>query len=276
MGAATGIPVVGEVVKTASSLWGDVSGANAAAEAAQGAAMAQLAESRRVRAKALELAQASPEELATLGRSYSAAEKSLAREEKLLSAIDPALMEASKQALSLLRGETADINKPLMDQRNMQRQQLLNSLRAQYGPGAETSSIGSRILQQFDMESNSMFAQNQRSSLGQVFDIAGADFGGRTSRSIHDLMGVSQGYGNIAARKANAWTGTSTNVINSSGAPFVGDALRAQGQQQFFNTALGLGSLYAMGGFGGGGTPAPGYSGQTMAGGSYLPAGNIG
>lgn len=212
------------------------------------------------------LAQASPEELNALGRSYQAASTGLDRESKLLASIDPALMEASDQALKLLRGETASINKPMQDLRNSQRQQLLNSLRSQYGPGAESSSIGQQALQKFDMETNSMFAQNQQSALAQVFNIANTDVGSRQRAGIASLQQVGQGYSALQDRRLNAHmnastgllgalSGTSQQMIQTAGAPYVGDAIRAQGQQalgqNLMNTGTGLGTAYLMSGRGG-------------------------
>lgn len=248
----------------------DPTGAKGAANAAQAAATAQAREAARTRGEILDysgrlekdamaLAEASPEELASLGSAYSSAEKNLAREERLLASIDPALMEASKQALKLLRGETADINKPMNDLRASQRQQLVSSLRAQYGPGAESSSIGQRSLQQFDMESNSMFAQNQQTALGQAFGMATTDLGARQTRGIAGLQQVGQGYSALQERKLNtrlntgaqtmgALSGTSQQMIQAAGAPYVGDAIKAQGQASLFNTGAQLGMAYATGG----------------------------
>lgn len=246
---------------------GNVSGSNRAARAAENAAAAQADMARRTREeilsqgqtnqqRAMALAEATPQELASLGRAYSAADKALSREEKLVSTIDPALMEASKQVLGLLRGETADINKPMNEMRASQRQQLVNSLRAQYGPGAESSSIGQKALQQFDMQTNSLFAENQRNALAQTFGIAGSDFGGRLSRGISGLQTAGLGYSALQDRKLNtqlstgnsmlgALSGTSQQMINSAGSQYVGEMLRSQAQMQTFNQAVGLASIYA-------------------------------
>lgn len=248
---------------------GDITGSNRAADAAQAAAMAQMQMARQTRQQvldyssgleqdAMKLAEASPEELAALDRSFASAQQGLAREERLLNAIDPALMEASQQALNLLRGESAAINKPMMDLRNAQRQQLLNSLRSQYGPGAESSSIGQRALRQFDLESNAQFAQNQGNALNQAFGIASQDFGSRLQRGISGLQQVGQGYGALQERKLNtrlnvgaqtlgALSGTSQQMIQSAGAPYVGEALRGQAQSALFNQGAKLGTMALMG-----------------------------
>jgi len=249
-------------------------GARAAAKAAEKAAGAQAGMARTMRGEVLDqasrnerdvmnLASASPQELAALSRSYSSAEQSLAREEKMIAALDPALLEASQQALKLMRGESAAVNGPMQQMRNAQRQQMVNSLLAQYGPGAESSSIGQRMLQQFDMESSNMFQQNQQSSLAQMFGMATSDAGGRQRAAIGQMQQVGQGYGalqerqmnarlNLGAQSLGALTGTSQQMISSAGAPFVGDALRAQGDAAFGGQMRQTG-MAVLGAFGGGG-----------------------
>lgn len=277
--------------------FGEISGSNRAARAAQNAANAQAAEARAQRAAILEqgnknqqqamaLAQATPQELAALSRSYTAADKSLAREEQLIAALDPAILEASKQALGLLRGETANMNKPMQDLRASQRQSLVNSLRSQYGAGAESTSIGQKALRNFDMETNTLFAQNQQNALGQAFGIASSDFGNRLTRGIGQVQQVGQGYSALQERQLNtqlntgnallgAMSGTSQQMIQAAGAPYVGEAIRAQGQQAMFNQAVGLASVYA-GNYAGAaglaaGAQSQGVSPWQVSGGGYDP-----
>ena len=302
MGSAA-TSVLSPVTRELSRSVGDITGANQAAEAAQNAANAQaraarqtrsdiLTQARRNRQRAGALAEATPQELAALDRAYSSADQALSREERLIAAVDPSIMEASQQALKLLRGETADVNKPLTDLRNSQRQQLVDSLRNQYGPGAESSSLGQQALRRFDMETSSMFAQNQQSALANAFGIATTDLGGRLTRGIGTVQQVGQGYSalqerrlntelNIGAQTIGALSGTSQQLIQSAGAPYVGDALRAQSQQQLFNTGLQLGAAYFTGGasLAAGGLPAPtGLNARaasaTVGGGSYNSYGN--
>ncbi len=283
VGGAVKIGTLGAVNPGGRGWLGDISGANQAADAAQNAAMAQqdaansmyqniTTERDRLEKQFNVMSQATPEELAGLSRAFSAADQGLAREEKLLASIDPALMEASKQALGLLRGESADINKPMMDLRNNQRQQLMNSLRSQYGPGAESSSIGQQALRQFDMETNTQMAQNQQNALGQAFGIATSDVGARQRAGIGTLMGVQQGYGAIQQRRIGArlglaqstlgaMSGAAQPVIQSAGAQFTGDALRAQGQQALFNQAVQVGGM-ALGNYMGGKGMAAGMAAQ--------------
>ena len=139
---------------------------------------------------AMALAEADPKELADLENAYANTEKQLAREERFVNAIDPALMEASQQALKLLRGEEADINKPMQTLRNKQREGLVASLRSQYGNGAELSSVGRQALQDFDMQTSTLAAQNQQSALGQAFGIATSDVMGGLRQTGGALTGI--------------------------------------------------------------------------------------
>lgn len=249
----------------------DVFGINSQAGIAQNAAMAEQAARQAMTTEArgardrINLAAQSPQELQALERSLGAAQQQVDTEMRQLEAIDPAILEASKQVLGLLRGETAAVNNPLQTQRQSQRQQLVNSLRAQYGPGAESTSIGQRMLQQFDMESNSMFAQNQQNTLGNLFGIATTRVNGA---GLGNLMGVAQGFGSRANRLTGAEQAGSQNIlaalggeVQSAGAQFTGDMLRAGATRQFFENIEGdarqIGRTWATMGMGGkGGSPS--------------------
>lgn len=259
--------------------------ANAAGQAARDQRAAALEQQRRIVAQGnvgAKLAEATPQELAALDRSMTSSLGQLDREERLLAAIDPAIMEASQQALKILRGETAGVTSALNNQRGAQRQKLVNQLREQYGPGAELSSLGQKALQQFDMESNSLFQQSQSNALGQVFGIASSDFGGRTQRAIGGLQAVGEGYGNIQTRRLNAnnailgaLSGSAPAVINSAGAGAVQGQLLGSGLASLggniMNTGLSLFGAGAKGGIPGGGATAGGYgtAGGSNFGGTY-------
>lgn len=262
--------------------------ATAQAEMAQQMRAAVLNQASQNKSESMKYADATPEELNALSRNYDAAGTQLDREQRLMDAIDPSLMEASKQALGILRGNTADVNKPMMDMRNSQRQNLVNSLRSQYGPGAENSSIGQKQLSMFDMGTNSMFQQNQQQSLSQLFGIAGSNAGAAgVQQGIAGLQQVGQGYGQLQERKLNtslnlgaqtlgALSGTSQQMINSAGAGSVGQAMQGQAMagmgNSLMNAGLMSGAARGFGGLSGGAGAAPV---GAQGGGSYLPTGNI-
>ena len=258
-----GYVAVGGAMVIGGAMQADAAGK--AAGAAGAAAGAQLGEARYVReegrriaesnmAEAMKFAEATPQEMMILDQSYQTADRALQREERLIAAIDPSIMEASKQALGILRGETARTNEPMMAMRKTQREKIVQQLREQYGPGAELSSLGQKSLQKFDLESDAMFAENQQSTLSQLFGIGTADVGGRLQRGVAGLQQVGQGYGALQERKLNtrmnmgnallgAFTGTSQAVIQGAGAPYVGAAIAAQGQQAWGQQLTNIGGV---------------------------------
>lgn len=240
-------------------------GSQQSAQAAQGAAGAQADQAAANRTAILgtadkynqnitNLSQATPQELNILGQSYDASSKQLAQQQKLMDSIDPSLMEASKQALQILRGGTAASEQPIMAMRNSQRANLVNSLRAQYGPGAESSSIGQRALQQFDMQSQQM----QQQTLGNLMGIASNPAPGQNlQRSISGLEEVGQGYAGLQTRQLNtqlnlmgqtmgALGGVSQQMLSTAGSQYVGASLQGQELSQLGNTGMRLGTTYAM------------------------------
>lgn len=264
------------------NLRNDVFGITDQAKYAQAAALEQQRAQQAVTAEArasrdrLNLAAQSPQQLFALNRGLAAAQEMVDRDLKQLAAIDPAIMEASKQVLSLLKGEQAGVNAPAMEQRNSQRAQLVNMLRSQYGPGAESSGIGQRTLQKFDMETNSMFQQNQMNSLNNVFNVATSR---PQVRGIGELYTGAQGYGNMQDRFLNAEQVGSQNILNalggevgSAGARFTSDMIRAGGRRQFAEAMEGdarqVGRTWATMGMGGkGGGQAPPQQQQPSGGG---------
>lgn len=222
----------------------------AAGRAAGRAAEAQLAESRRVEdfgknlmTSVADLSRATPAELTAYERSLDSASNLVQRDSKLLEAIDPALLEASNQALSLIRGQDAAALAPLRKEREAQRSNLLRSLREQLGPGAESSTIGMRQLQKFDMDTASLLNNTQQSTLNMFLNSAQtqrAQVPGNTA----SLLSVGSGFGRIADRGLNAGTATMNamnGVASNAGAPFVGEQVAAQGLGSMFNQVAQVG-----------------------------------
>jgi hypothetical protein len=227
------------------------SGQRKAASAAGKAAQAQEAAAGRQQ----ELAQAaadSPQQLAAIERQLGVQEKSLARQEKLAAAIDPVTLEASQQALGLLRGEESRSLDPIRKQRQRQRNALLDSLRENLGPGAESSSAGLQALRNFDLQTSDQLAGAQSGALSQIFGIAQ---GGQDQRFAQQAAGfgqAAQGFGQIASRKLQAVTGTGQGIIGSAGSQFVSKQLRAQSQSQIGSDIFKGAAGVAGGLFGGG------------------------
>jgi len=229
--------------------------AGAAARAQERQSQANLAFAKESRDLALAAAD-SPQELAALERSMEAEGRQLERSERLLSSVNPALMEASQQAMRLLRGEEAAAGGALREQRKRSRAALVDQLRQQLGPGAETSTAGIQALTRFDQESSSVFAQTQQASLGQLLGTtqfsAGLGQQGAAGAAA-GIGGVGSAFGNIASRRVGAITGAGAQIgqagagaARAAGGAFVGQQLQAQGIQQLSGQVLqgALGSIF--------------------------------
>lgn len=288
--------------------------ANNAAWAAEQAALAQQRQAMKfnedityvadkfARSSVEETMRYTPQQLRALDQQYASTSRQLENEERLMSSIDPALMEASNQALKLLRGEASPTSGALSGQRNEQRQQLVNRLREQFGAGAESSSIGMKALRQFDSESQNL-QQGLLGSLLQTSLAARPDLG-RTQAGLSSIaqnygaLGQqgAQAYGQAGQMKLNAIQAGGQALMNTAGAEWT---YEVQGQQARANAAAAksaqIGNLIGTGAglagaaffgpaggmmgsglgsmFGGGGGWAQ--SGGTAAGQSYRNYGNV-
>lgn len=236
--------------------------------------------------------------LMSLERDIKNQEKNLTRQEQLVSQIDPTIIEASQQALRLLRGEQSSTLNPLKDQRASQRQKVVNMLREQLGPGAETSTAGIQALTRFDSETDQIFAGAQQQALGNLGGVAG-QFNQVRPDMFREIMGLSslgqQQYGLGAAQAGftrgqadfmNQGTqmlqGAGQNMINSAGAGYVQANIRGQNAASFGQAITGaaIGALNPIGAAAGGlkslFSKANPMSGATaMAGQSYKDVGNL-
>jgi hypothetical protein len=274
-------------------LWGDLTG-RGAADAAGLAAMAQLqqaresqraimAESARGERDIMALAAASPAELRAQEQALEMGAKQLAADERLLASIDPALMEASQKALGMLRegyqsqqsGRAPAAYAPFEAAKQAERQKLVNSLQSQYGPGAETSSIGLKALREFDLASATQSAQfgmqQEQQNYGRFQDaFQGASglaqlFGNQRQGLDLQARGVNQigTAGIFQNRMLNARTGlnasslaalsgTQAPLIQAAGAPYVAQQARAQGQTAFLQNLINTGAAAGIASMGAG------------------------
>lgn len=290
--AATGFVQSGPLGAVNSIISGNAS--DREAQAAQQAAEAQAAAAGAAKAEvtaranlyereAMDLAKASPQELRAYEQVLANNSKQLASDEKLLASIDPQLLEASSQALAVMRGiqnpsgRAPNNYAPFEAARKAERQRLVSSLVEQYGPGAETSSIGLKALREFDLASATQSAQfgmqnDQQQFQNQMAQAQGysglaALFGGLRgqadlTRGNAQNMSLASIFQNrmlntklqAGAQGLSAVAGTQAAVINSAGAQYVGDQMRArydgamanqftQGAIQFGTAAMGAGAF---------------------------------
>lgn len=231
------------------SLFGD-----GGAKAAQRAAMQQQAASQQAFNRVSGLGeQATIASLASFDRDIKNQEKNLARQEQMISQIDPTIILASQQALRLLRGEQSSTLQPLQNQRNQQRQKLVNSLREQLGPGAETSTAGMQALTRFDSESSNIMGGAQQQALSGLGSIAGQFNQIRPDmfREISGLSSFGQGGADRQMQQAQLLQGAYQPLIQSAGANQTAAVMRGQSNQAFGQQLLGAGlsaaTAYGMG-----------------------------
>jgi len=255
---------------------GEITGANRrAARAAGRAAMQQQATAREFGKQQEALigdvkkAFDDPQALLANEQALKAQERSLVRQEELAESINPALKQAALQAAGLLRGEEAAALGPLRNQRQQARQDLLNTLREQLGPGAETSSAGQQALNRFDSETSTILGGAQQQSLNTLLQT--------TLASRPDIGGAAAGLSNqanVGLNRALSFGGFASGArqaafnpqFQSAGADQVQNLIRAQQGQaiggEAFSGALQLASAGLAGGaFGALGGAAPAASG---------------
>jgi len=209
--------------------------------------------------------------LTSLDKDISNQERNLARQEQLISQIDPTIIEASQQALKLLRGEQSSALNPLKNQRDQQRQRLLNSLREQLGPGAETSTAGIQALTKFDSETDSLFAGAQQQALSNLGGVS-SQFSAQRPDMFREIMGRSQfgqnqyqlganqaqfgmGLAQMGFQGAQLMNQAAAPAFQSQGSQFTTDTLRGQNAKAFGESLFKAGTSAAIGGMGGAAKP---------------------
>lgn len=232
------------------ALFGDggAGAAQSAAEAQQRMARQQYAQVKGITDRATTAS------LASYDRDLQNQEKNLARQEQLISQIDPTILEASQQALRLLRGEQSSTLGPAQQQRAQQRQKLLNQLREQLGPGAETSTAGIQALTRFDSETNNLLASQQQSALQGLGNVAN-QFNAVRPDMFREIMGRSQlgqGGANTLLNQASILQKSGQPLIDTAGSQFLGEQIRGQQDRAFgerlVGAAVGAGTGYFLGG----------------------------
>lgn len=237
-------------------LFGD-SGARAAGKAA----MAQQAAAQQGYQQYADIVNpATTAGLLSLDRDIANQEKNLSRQEQLISQIDPTIIEASQQALRLLKGEQSSALAPVQRQRDQQRQTLLNTLREQLGPGAENSTAGIQALTRFDSETNNLLAGQQQAALQGLGGIAGQFNAVRPDmfREISGLSNFGQAKAGLSFQQAQGLLAARNPLIQNAGAQYTKDVLLGQQRSAFGQQLFGMaaqGAAAAMGAPGAAGTP---------------------
>jgi hypothetical protein len=204
-------------------------GGEAQARAAENAARAQLGEERRMREEATAVAEPTPEEIAQLNRTIEINEQDIKNKQRILDSVDPAIIEAGKQAAQLLRGEEAASLDPIRKQREKQELKLRETLRQRLGSGYETTSAGIEALRSFETETGMLMTQAQDQAIGRLL---GTSISAKQLSNLGSNAAMSGNianlFGGIQSRRTNAIMGT---PIESTGDLFLGERIRGQAQQ---------------------------------------------
>lgn len=242
------------------------------ADAAQAAGMEQQQQAgRNYRTFRDQMSTATVQGLNSLDQDISNQQKNLDRQTQLISQLDPTIIEASQQALKLLRGESSSTLAPIQAQRDTQRQQLLSSLREQLGPGAETSTAGMQALNQFDQQTNSLMSQQQQSALGTLGQV-GQQFTSQRPDMLREIMGMSslgQGKYQLGANQAQGLFTAAQPLVQMSGADQIKKAqmgaLNTARTNAWGDSSFKFGESMASMGGGSGGSKSSGGGGYSQA-----------
>lgn len=206
-------------------------------QAAQGAATAQGRQAQAYQQfisgntqKALDQVGAgyTPAQMSAYDDALSKQEASVQRQETLAQSLSPALVSAGKQMNDLLQGQSAPVLQNLQNQRGLQRQQVIDQLKTQIGPGAETSTAGQQALQKFDADTANMMSGAQQSYLSQLQGVV------QSGNSIES--GISQGSG-MQASIQGMDPQTRANTLKAN--IIQGGTQQSQGAQQAMINAAG-------------------------------------
>ncbi len=250
---------VGAGLGAVSGYFGGKAG-NAAKDAAEERQYQALVAYNRImasRKQAADLAM-NPAAMAAHDQALQTQERNVQRQENLVKSIDPMLIDAGKQAKSILDGKSAPVLQNIKDQRGAQRNQMMDNLRSQLGPGAETSSAGMQAMQKFDLQTSDMLNGAQQQYLDKVSNISinGAATVGDSMNRVTSTLNTIQAQSPEAeaARIMQGYSGAEAGALQgmteAAGGQHMGDILKAQGQQQFMGQMMQLGGM-AMA-FGGG------------------------
>lgn len=254
-------------------------GSQATASAQGQLGMAQLGQQQGDRAYLMPTQQ----EQDQLKQALDVNNQSISQSQKLLASADPALIETGRQALDLMQGKSAAALAPIQNQRAQQRQQLMQQLQTQLGPGAANSSAGIQALNNFDQQTSNLMAGAQQNTLNSFLGYtSGARSMGQAQQqqgitNLENLTNQSQGMRINAVRGASVNGGLAQmgNLANAQANQAGMGSLIGMGAAAFGGGGVGsLGSLFGgSGGGGGAGSPpptTPGYGpGQTSYLGNY-------
>lgn len=230
------------------------------AEAARKAAEAQQAEAARWRQEVnaeqnrAESLLMTPAQMQAHGIALNSQESNIKRQEQVVQSMNPALISAGKQLNDLIQGKSAPVMNNLNQQRQLQRQQMVDQLNQQMGPGASSSAAGMKALSDFDAQTSNMQTQTQQSYMKQIADLPleGGQLGDALGMANERLNAVSQASpeaqkADMIAKFTQIKGMAEGAAVNAAGGQYMGDVIAGQQQQSALqNVAGGIGAVGGM------------------------------
>lgn len=192
-----------------------------------------------------------PADMAAYDQALHAQEQVVQKQQALAESLSPNLIDIGKQLHGLLNGQSAPVLDNLKNQRALQRQQLVERMNQQMGPGGQTSSAGIQALNQFDTETSNVLSQAQNDYTKQ-FMSASLD-----SPQVMNALGgankdlVSMTANSPGQRQANilmGFTGAQSQAAEmqqqAAGAGSVSGQLMGQGLSQLGQAGIMAGALH--------------------------------
>lgn len=157
-----------------------------------------------------------PAQMMAFDQGLQTQERQVSRIESLAQSMNPSLVEAGKQFHDLLQGHSAPVLDNLKNQRNLQRSQLVDSLKQQYGSGAESSTAGQQALAQFDSQTSNILSGAQQSYMEQMGNISlnGSNLESQLGQASAQLGNMQQmdPMSLLAKNKSNAYNGANASI----------------------------------------------------------------
>lgn len=273
-GAAAGsiVPGIGTLIGAGVGLLSGLFGGDNSA--AQDIANAQLEEARKNRGLAMGAATPTMQELQMMSMQYNQAaqqmnylQSELSRTTQLLNAIDPNIMESSKQVHDMMTGGKSAWMAPIERERQRGRQAMEAKLANTLGAGYAGTTAGQQALNEYDRQTGELLSQAQLQGITQLTGVGSAYSGmaGAAANQLNQSQGMAgnlaQSYmasqGSISNRMINAINATPTTPY--AGAQFTGAYLQNQQNQAALGNLgnLGVAAIGALGKSGGGGGVIP-------------------
>ncbi len=244
----------------------DSSGAGDAAQAMHDQANQWRSYVQGQQDKALSLVN-TPSQIAAYDQALQGQEANVRRQESLVAQMDPAIIEAGKQTTQLLQGHAAPVLNQMQNQRSLQRTQMMDQLRTQLGPGAETSSAGIMAQQKFDQDTASIMNNAQQEYLDKVSGLAmgGTQTLGQSLSQVHNVLSTMQTQSpgaqaaELMAKFTGAMAGPQQALMESAGGAGLEKQIQSQKMQGLAQNLIGAGAfMYGKNSLGGTQATPPG------------------